>query len=312
MDRSKILPVTAGIIDSFFFGFSFMFTRGALDTVSPLRLLGFRFALAALVLTLMRTAGLIRIDLQGKRLGQLFMVALFQPVLYFLCETYGVKLTSASEAGMMMGLIPVVVVALEIPFFKMVPAPRQLFSVLLSVAGVFFIVIMKGNVELGYSPAGTMLLLGAVMAAGMYNILSKKCSLDFKPVEITYIMMWAGALLFNGLALAEHLRARAPGNYFAPLLDTGVLVAVVYLGVLSSVAAFFLLNFMLSRLSASLSATFANLTTVVAIVAGVVFRNEEFLWFQVVGAAMIVLGVFGATLYAREAPAGAKPGAGEN
>lgn len=300
MDKTKLLPVSAGILEAVFFGFSFMFTRGALEAATPLQLLGFRFALAAMVLTLLRKAGVIRVDLEGKRIGKLLLVALFQPVLYFLCETYGVKLTSASEAGMMIGLIPVVVVALEIPFFKLVPTTGQLFSVLLSVAGVFFIVIMKGNVELGYSMAGTMLLLGAVVAAGLYNILSKESSRDFTPVEITYIMMWAGALIFNILVLLEHARHGTLGQFFVPLADSRVLVAVLYLGVLSSVAAFFLVNYMLSRLPASLAATFANLTTVVSIAAGVVFRGEDFFWFHAVGAAMIILGVFGATIFSRE------------
>lgn len=300
MGKEKWLPVSAGVTVSVLFGLSFMFTREALDILEPMQLLGFRFALAAAALTLLRLAGLIRVDLRGKNLTSLLVVALFQPVLYFIFETTGVKLTSASEAGMMMGLIPVVVVLLEIPFFKAAPSWKQLTAVVLSVAGVFFIVFMKGNVELGYNAWGTLALLGAVISAAFYNIFSKKSALAFTPVEITFIMMWAGAVLFNAMEIGRHAVAGTLGAMLTPLGNGRVLLAIVYLGLLSSVVAFFLLNYTLSKTRPSQAATYINLTTVVAIVGGVVFRGESFAWFQGVGALMIIGGVWGTAYYGRE------------
>ena len=302
MNKDRWLPVISGIIVSVLFGLSFMFTREALDILAPMQLLSFRFALAALSLTVLRLAGVIRVDLRGKNLNSLFVVALFQPVLYFIFETTGVKLTSASEAGMMMGLIPVVVVLLEVPFFKSAPSIKQLASVVLSVAGVFFIVVMKGNVELGYNIWGTLALIGAVLAAGMYNIYSKKSTLAFTPVEITYLMMWTGALLFNGIVLIQHIAGGTLGSMFIPLAQPRILAAIVYLGIFSSVLAFFLMNFMLSKIRASQTATYINLTTVVAILGGILFRGETFAWFQGVGAFMIILGVWGTAWFGREEP----------
>ena len=300
MDKDKWLPVIAGVTVSVLFGLSFMFTRDALDILSPMQLLGFRFAMAALSLTFLRVVGLVRVNLRGKNLSSLLVVALFQPVLYFIFETIGVKLTSASEAGMMMGLIPVVVVLLEIPFFKSVPSLKQLMAVFLSVAGIFFIVIMKGNVELGYNVWGTLALLGAVFSGGLYNIFSKKSTLAFTPVEITYIMMWVGAILFNGMEVVRHTASGTLLGMFAPLWDIRILMAVLYLGVLSSVVAFFLMNFMLSKTRASQTATYINLTTVVAILGGVFFRGETFAWFQGVGALMVIAGVWGTAYYGRD------------
>ena len=302
MNKDRWLPVISGIIVSVLFGLSFMFTREALDILAPMQLLSFRFALAALCLTVLRLVGVIRVDLRGKNLNSLFVVALFQPVLYFSFETTGVKLTSASEAGMIMGLIPVVVVLLEVPFFKSAPSIKQLASVVLSVAGVFFIVVMKGNVELGYNIWGTLALIGAVLAAGMYNIYSKKSTLAFTPVEITYLMMWTGALLFNGIVLIQHIAGGTLGSMFLPLAQPRILAAIVYLGIFSSVLAFFLMNFMLSKIRASQTATYINLTTVVAILGGILFRGETFAWFQGVGAFMIILGVWGTAWFGREEP----------
>ncbi|MFW5786938.1 MAG: EamA family transporter, partial [Halanaerobiales bacterium] len=88
-------------------------------------------------------------------------------------------------------------------------------------------------------------------------------------------------------------------GYLTPLGQKNVLIPVLYLGLLASIVAFFMMNFTLSRIKAFQSAVFANLTTVISIVAGVMFRNEPFYWFQVVGAIMIIVGVWGTNYYGK-------------
>jgi drug/metabolite transporter (DMT)-like permease len=301
MNKDKFLPVFSGIIVSVVFGLSFMVTRGALALLRPLQLISYRFALAALVLTVLRYTGIIQVNLRNKSLPSLFLLALFQPVLYFLLETTGVKLTSASEAGMMMGLIPVVTVLLEIPFFKILPSWKQFISVLLSVSGIFFIFIMQGNLEVGYNIWGTLCLIGAIFTGGMYNIFSKKSSASFSPVEITYFMMWVGALVFNVISLGQSMMNKTIGDYLKPVTQPDALIAIIYLGILSSVFAFFVMNYMLSKTQPSQTATYVNLTTVIAILGGVLFRGEHFAWYQAVGAIMIIFGVWGAMWFGQRA-----------
>jgi drug/metabolite transporter (DMT)-like permease len=69
------------------------------------------------------------------------------------------------------------------------------------------------------------------------------------------------------------------------------------LGVLSSVGAFLLANYTLSKLPAAQTSVFANLVTVVSVIAGVFFRGESFGYFQLLGAIMIILGVFGTNYF---------------
>lgn len=51
MDKDKWLPVCSGTIVSIVFGLSFIVTHGVLSLLTPLELLGYRFALAAITLT---------------------------------------------------------------------------------------------------------------------------------------------------------------------------------------------------------------------------------------------------------------------
>lgn len=291
------MPILAGIIVSFIFGLSFTFTAQALDEIAPMHLLGYRFAFAALGLTVLQFTGLIKINFRGKRLGTLMILALFQPVIYFIFETIGIKMTSASEGGMIIATIPVVVTFLSAIFLKERPTIFQVGSIILSVSGVMFIVWMKGTSDTGGNIIGLLFLFGAVIAAGIYNILSRKLSISFMPIEITFMMMWFGAITFNAIAIIQHFAAGEINQYFYPLSNGKVLLSVFYLGILSSIGAFFLVNYMLSRMEASRSAVFSNLTTVVAIIAGVLFRGDSFYWYHAVGSLLIILGVYGTNYF---------------
>ncbi len=293
-DQSAIV---AGFVTSFIFGLSFLFTKEALETLTPFHLLALRFSFAAVLLTILRVFGVIKINFKAKNLGLLILLGFFQPVIYFVCETLGLQLTTSSEAGMMIALIPVLVTILAALFLSEIPSKKQLLFVILSVAGVIFIILMKGNTQTEGDLLGIFLLLGAVLSAGFFNIISRKSSLKFKPVEITYIMMWMGAIVFNSISLYQHFKTDELSSYFIPLFDIKILGAIFYLGIISSVIAFFLVNFMLSKMEAARSAVFTNLTTIISIVAGVLFRDEPFYWFHMLGSIMILLGVWGTNYY---------------
>ena len=294
----KYTPYLAGLGFATIFGFSFMFTSGALDHIQPFHLLGLRFATAVLVMSVLRLTGLVRIRIAWADYKALLPLAIFQPIIYFSSETTGVQLTSSSQAGMMIAVIPIFVTILAAVFLKERPTPMQLPFILGSVGGVFFIMAMQTQNGAGASTLGSLLLMGAVMAAACYNIASRHASQTYSPLQTTWIMMVVGAVTFNTIALSQSLSAGSITQYFLPLLQ--IWPAVAYLGVLSSVVAFFLINFSLSKLTAIQSSVFANMVTVIAIFAGVVFRSEPFYWFHAAGTVAILIGVYGTNRFARK------------
>ena len=297
MKNSKYLPYFAGVIVSTIFGMSFMFTKQALESFGTFHLLAFRFTLASLVLSVLALVGVIKVNLKNKPIKELLLLCLFQPIAYFIFETIGVKLTSSSQAGMMIALIPVVVTLMAVPFLKESPNKMQSIFIAVSVLGVLFIIAMSGNLSAKGSLVGILALLGAVLSGGTYNILSRKLSKHFTPVEITFIMMWVGAIFFNGVAIFNSGIQGSLSSYFAGFHSLQAVSAILYLGILSSICAFFMLNYMLSKLTASSSAVFSNLTTVISILAGVFIRHEAFYWYQLAGGIMIILGVWGTNYY---------------
>ncbi len=293
----KILPYISGLLFSTIFGFSFMFTKEALEVISPFQLMGYRFLTAGLLVNILWIVGILKINVTFNKIKYLLLVTIAQPVLYFIFETTGMNYTTSSEAGLLVSLIPVVVTILAIFFLNEKPGGIQSIFIILSVAGVIFITIMKSSTEVSGNFLGMALIGGAVLMAGVHNIMSRKLSVDFSPEVITYFMMTVGALVFNTILFS--ITPTNLNNYFEPLSNTQVLIPILYLGVLSSVLAFFFVNYTLSKLPASQSAVFANFATVVSILAGVFIRHEPFYWFQVIGAIMIIIGVWGTNYYGK-------------
>ncbi|HEY8542992.1 MAG TPA: DMT family transporter [Pseudothermotoga sp.] len=275
--------VIAGIGISMIFGFSFLFTKNALDFVSPMNFLVYRFFVASVVFLLLLSFKIIKIE--RKPYWKLWKLVLFQPILYFIFETYGVDKINSSEAGMIIALIPIVVNVLSVFILK--EKADSLHYVLISIGflGVLLIVGFNLSVE---NLFGKVLMLLAVLSGSMYTILSRKLSKEFKPQEITFFMMISGFLFFGLINLFM--------NQFKIVFNFQVLTSALYLGVLSSAGAFFLLNYMVKKASPTLTTVFSNLTTVVSVIAGVIFRREIIEIQQIIGMMLILSSLFMITL----------------
>ena len=116
--KKPTLATLAGLLGYSIFGFSFLFSKVALGLTTPLVLLSVRFLTAFLVMNLLVLTGKMRLSLGGKPVRMLLLLGLVQPVVYFICENYGIALTSASFSGIMLGIIPIAGLVLGRLFLK--------------------------------------------------------------------------------------------------------------------------------------------------------------------------------------------------
>jgi len=289
----------AGIGFASIFGLSFMFSKTALDYVTPVGLIAYRFLIAFVGFELLRLTGVIKVQIRKSNVKALFLVALFQPVLYFLFETYGLKQTSSSEAGMMIAIIPIFVAILGSVFLKEKPTFIQVLFILLSIAGIILIQAAKAGEGLFGNGSGFILLLLAVVSAACFNIASRKASFSANPYEVTYVMMLCGATTFNGIYLIQLGIQNRIGDYLTNLSSTKLILPLLYLGLVASIGGFFLVNYTLGKLPAHVSSVYSNLATIIAIVAGSVFMKEQLEYYHFIGAGMILIGVYGTVWFAR-------------
>ena len=284
--KKSFVATAAGLLGYSIFGFSVLFSKLALELASPFVLLTARFLAAFLVMNLLLLTKKVRLSLKGKPVGSLLLLGLVQPVLYFIFETYGIAMTSASFSGVMIGLVPVMGLIFGVVFLKEKCSKFQILCTLLSVVGV----VMTTTGGFGtVSLPGFFLLLGAVVTAALFAILSRRTSAHFSAFERTYVMFALGCVVFPVVALVQ-------GSDFSPLAMPQFWGSVAYLAVASSVCAFLLINFALSHLSAGKALIFSNFTTVISVLAGIFLLGDAFSPVQLIGIAIITFSVFGVSV----------------
>lgn len=285
----------AGIAFALIFGFSFMFSKIALEAnVTPMGVIAYRFLLAFLVFEALRLTKVVKIRFHKEMIIPVLLVAFFQPILYFIFETYGLNLTTSSEAGMMIALIPIFVTILSSFILNEKPQKIQVMFIILSLSGIILIQLMKANPEGEVSTfLGFVLLFLAVFSAASFNIASRKASKTVKAYETTYYMMLTGAVVFNIIYLIQLGVNNNLDLYISSISKIDVILPIVYLGIVASIGGFFLVNFALGQLPAHVSSIYSNLSTVVAVLAGHFILGDELNIFTIIGGVMIILGVYG-------------------
>ena len=295
--------IGAVIAGNTIFGFSFIFSKMALQITLPSVLIAVRFVAAFIALNLIVIFGrmikvpdgqggrkpLVQFSLRGKPLRNILLLALFQPILYFLCESYGIVFTSAAFAGTIIAIIPICGIIFDVLIMHSKVRLRQVICAIMSAVGVGITTV--GAEGMKSSVLGLLFLLGAVTAGSLFYVFSKKSGDDYNPLEQTYVMFALGSLVYAVFALVQ-CRGQYDELIFSALVQPQFIISVLYLAVISSVAAFIFLNYGTVRVTVSEASIFANLTTVISIIAGVVFLHEVFTQFQVVGAIIIIVSVF--------------------
>ena len=153
------------------------------------------------------------------------------------------------------------------------------------------------SVSLSVSPGSRQVL--TMLSDTLYYGISHNAAKRFTPFEMTYVMFIVGMVVFIPVGLIYAGGLHSP-LITGPMHDGGFWVAVLYLGLLSSVLAYGLLNFANSHLSVSETSLFSNVTTVVSVLAGVVLLKEPFSVWQMLGVVIILVCVFVANVSGKE------------
>ncbi len=281
----------AALITNLIFGFSFLFSKVALNYAHPLVILSVRFTVAFAVLNILWLFGIVKLDLKGKPKKRILIMALAQPLLYFIFELYGIELTSSALSGVIISLVPVAVLVLSTLFLKERPTLWQVLFSLLSLGAITAVSLISDDGNKNHI-LGIILLLGAVFCAALFNILSRKESECYTPFERTYIMFLCGTIGFNLISIC----ALGKG-YPSMLTDACVHIefwgSIAYLAVVSSIIAFMLYNYSTGVIGSVKSASFSNLITVVSVLAGIFILGENLSPVQLALCGIIIIGVIG-------------------
>ena len=290
MTKNNVMWATlAALATQIIFGFSFMFTKIALRFATPMTVIANRYMVAFLGLTLVAviTNRKPKID---NNIWKVILMAVFQPVLYFVCETYGIKLTTSAFSSVIIALTPVVCILPAFFILREVPSWLQCMFTAVSVVGVV-ILSLAGKSDGTVTLAGVLFLFGAVLSSSAYIIMSRKLSDTYSAFERTYIMTVVGMVFFVILACMEQQGTSMA--LFAPFANLQYTFSLLYLGIVSSVLAFLFLNYANTYLPVAKTTVFLSVNMVVSVSAGILFLGEPFSWWTVLASIMVLVGVCG-------------------
>jgi len=123
------------------------------------------------------------------------MLAVFEPFLYFLGESYGLTFVSATVGSVLISTIPVVAAIGAWFIFREKLKVINYAGIILSFIGVMIFIINRDG-SLSFDLKGVSLLMLAVISAAGYNLTLSRLVGSYSPVFIVNFQNCLGTILF--------------------------------------------------------------------------------------------------------------------
>ena len=271
------------------YGVSFIFTKSASATFSALQIPGWRFTLAFFTLFILYKLGVVKMHFSREALGHFIPLVILFPMSFYIINTYAIKLTSASESGIILATIPLVTVLLNDIINKEKPYKEQILGILLTFIGIGSSLI-GGAFSPTFSPLGYLLLLIAVLSFSAYGVIIYNEKI-LGSLEKTYIVIGICALFYTLFGLTEGLLQGSFLNYVRVLKESAFLPALFYLGLLATVIAFFMNISAIDILGVARNSVFECVSTLTSMIAGLIILKEPHTLFKLLTTAFIIIGI---------------------
>ena len=237
---------------------------------------------------------------QIKRL--VFLESFLGNFLFSICMLFGVSMTSAVAAGVIMAAIPAAVAVMSWLFLRERIAPRVWLAVACAVIGVGLISLSKQehiapvnaaagtNLMTNNAWLGNLLLVGAVLCEAAYAVIGKKLTGSLSPKRITALInVWGFALVTPfGIWMAWHFDFSTVG------LSSWLLL--LFYALAASVWTVWLWMTGLQTIPANQAGVFTVMLPVSAAAVGVLVLGESLNATQIGAFAIALVGVVLATL----------------
>ena len=285
---SKTLIYIASLFAIILWGMSYIWTDQLIEQGIPIFYFVFvRIFIAGMILFLFNTAYARIKRMQRKDLGKFFLLAFFEPFIYFLCETWGLKLTgSPTLSAMVVATIPLFSIGAGILFFREKISGLNIVGIALSLVGIVLVAMAHG--ELGeHFIWGVVLLLVAVIAEVGHASITKSLSGNYSSQIIVMYQFLIGSIYLLPLFIWKGLDGFNATVYFS----AEVWYPIICLAILCSSLAFSLWVSTIKNLGVAKSSIFSALIPVAAALIAWVIGHEMLNQRQWVGIAISTVGV---------------------
>jgi drug/metabolite transporter (DMT)-like permease len=258
---------------------------------------------AAMLHWLKKPAGEPPMTTQTRRL--LFLESFLGNFLFTLCMIYGVSLTSAVSAGVIMSAIPAVVALMSWVFLRERISGRIWGAVACAALGIALLALSRQELSADLAHdlvtesdsqrtwLGNLLVFGAVLCEAAYAVIGKKLTGALGPRRITSLInLWGFALMTPmGLYTALH--------FDFGTVSLGTWLLLVFYAMAASVWTVWLWMTGLKTVPAAQGGVFTVMLPISAALVGVFVLGEQLSGVQLLAFSIALLGVLLATMPAR-------------
>ena len=230
--------------------------------------------------------------LSGRTRRLLFLESFLGNFLFSICMLFGVSMTSAVSAGVVMAGIPAVIALMSWLFLREHIGARMWSAAGCAVLGLAILALSRGGAGDGSGAAaagaqwlGNLLVFGAVVCEGAYAVIAKQLTGNLSPKRISALINLWGFTLMTPFGLYQAL-----GFDFAGVTATTWALLVFY-ALAASMGTVWLWMTGARHLPAAQGGIFTVMLPISAALVGVLALGESLSLLQVVAFAIALLGV---------------------
>lgn len=214
---------------------------------------------------------------------------------YFLTENTALGITMATNVSFIVCTAPLLTTLLSIAIYRKEKATSSLISgSLLALVGVA-LVVYNGSFVLKLSPWGDFLTLLAAFSWAFYSLIMKKMTGRYSTLFLTRKIFFYGVLTILPAFLVHPWQFPISG-----FLRTEVLFNLFFLSVLASLICYAVWNVVLVRLGTLRASNYIYLNPVFTMIGSMLFLGEQLTWVGLLGAMLILSGVYWANFHLRK------------
>ena len=286
MNKKSLLVYGSIILAMIFWSFSFVWTKVVYLVYNPITTVFLRLLISSILLFIIGK-GFKKIDRIKKedRLG-ILALAFFEPFLYFLGESFGLKYVSSTIGAVIVSTIPLFAPIAAYYFHKEQLSKMNILGILISIIGVAIIIFNK-SFSLIVSPIGLTCMFVAVASAVAYSVVLKKLASKYNPTTLITYQNSLGLLYFLPLFLIFDWQ-----HFIQAIPTQEVINALGLLAVFGSTLAFIFFTYGLSYLGITKSNIFINAIPVFTAIFAYFVIDEVITIQKISGMLIVISGIF--------------------
>lgn len=253
------------LIATFLWGSSFVALKAAIDVYPPSFVIFLRM-LITLFICLLLWRWVKRFKYQQGDWKWLLMMSLAEPCLYFLFEGYAMQYTSASQAGIIVSCLPLLVAFFAFFLIQEKLSKSILIGFSLCIVGSILLSVVSPNTDHAPNPLlGNSLEFLAMLCAAFYVVAMKHLLNRYSALSLIALQGFSGTLFFAPFLFFIELPAQH---------NLTALLNIIYLGSAVTLGAYGMYNYALSRSSVLTAAAYSNLVPIFALLLSALLLNE--------------------------------------